>query len=156
MARGALAAALASVLLASAGALKSVPAVGAPCSTVDKSNPGYSTCDASYVVVDFYSQLKAGQLDQNGLMLETAGNCAFLEDAFEETFTANTVRRVRLRLRCVRVRTRLTRARRCWRGACLAAQPHALAAGGAGRAGALRCAAAAGLAACESVRLRKR
>jgi hypothetical protein len=92
MARGALSAALAAVLLASAGALKSAPAAGVPCSTVDRSNPAYATCDPSYVVTNFYTQLKAGQLSNDDLLVETAGNCEFLEDAFEETFTSNTVR----------------------------------------------------------------
>jgi hypothetical protein len=73
-------------------ALKSAPALGVPCSTVDARSPGAAGCDASYVPINYYAQMQAGTLSLADLLAETNGNCAHMEDAFEETFTSKTVR----------------------------------------------------------------
>ena len=75
---------------------QSLPAPGVPCATVDRSNPGYATCDPNYVAVpNYYNLMKAGNLNLNVLGADTSGTCDFLEDAFEETFTAPTLNTTR-------------------------------------------------------------
>jgi ABC-type sugar transport system substrate-binding protein len=85
-------------------ALKSAPALGVPCSTVDARSPGAAGCNASYVPINYYALMQAGTLSLADLLAETSGNCAHMEDAFEETFTSKTVRaRTHLwMLRCMR------------------------------------------------------
>jgi hypothetical protein len=78
-----------------ASALKSAPALGVPCATVAPGSPGTASCDASYVPINYYAQMQAGTLSLADLLTETNGNCAFIEDAFEETFASKTVRVLR-------------------------------------------------------------
>ena len=75
---------------------QSIPAPGVPCATVDPSNPGYATCDPAYVPTpNYYNLMKAGKLRTEQLSMDTSDSCDFMEDAFEETFTAPTLNTTR-------------------------------------------------------------